>query len=130
VTLQKRAIRDVYCAPFNAHAKYLFKKSNTLAFKELYVKEICLFAFKFLHNQLPAACKNYLHVKIALSSYNLRTDSLCLRVPVNHTVLRDKFIEYTASKHWNTLPNDIREQACISSFKKSCLTSYAHRILK
>ena len=117
LTLQKRAIRTVHRAPFIAHSSPLFKKSRVLAFKDLYKKEVCLFTYKSINNYLPKFCNSYMQIKPVHTDYNLRYKPLCLIVPQNRTVLRDKFIDCVAPKIWNEIPYSIKASSSLSIFK-------------
>ena len=53
--LHKRAIRVINSASYNSHTEPLFKQSQVLAFKELYIYETMLFMHGHFNEMVPSS---------------------------------------------------------------------------
>ena len=59
VKLQKRAVRNIHRAKYNAHSEPLLKKSGLLALKDIFDFQCCKFYYKFKHSLLPDYFTNF-----------------------------------------------------------------------
>ena len=88
VILQKKAIRIICDAKYNAHTEPLFKSQKILPFNDLFSFFKLLFMYDYINNLLPSSFSNVwpsnearrLHHPAAGQNVNLRNDSL-LSIP-------------------------------------------------
>ena len=84
-----------------------------------------IYAFKCFHNLLPVDVTPLVERNIVTHSHHVRNiDNYALRVPVNRTVRRDKFISFVASKFWNGLSKELRESRSLAIFKSELKSLY------
>ena len=118
---QKRAIRIIVGANYNAHTEILFGQSKILKFDDLVNLNILNFISKFFHKKLPESFDNMFKV---LSSQ--RSKKLLISIP------KTKHLEYFPAvsfpKLWNNLRNEIRlsdsVKKSLSMIKKDYLLNY------
>ena len=83
VELQKRAVRIIHRAKYNAHSEPLLKKSGLLALKDIFNFQCCKFYYKFKHNLLPDYFINFFTLNNQIHIYNTRSSADLHRFPVN-----------------------------------------------
>ena len=118
---QKRAIRIIVGANYNAHTEILFGQSKILKFDDLVNLNILNFISKFFHKKLPESFDNMFKV---LSSQ--RSKKLLISIP------KTKHLEYFPAvsfpKLWNNLRNEIRlsdsVKKSLSMIKKDYFLNY------
>ncbi len=118
---QKRAIRIIVGANYNAHTEILFGQSKILKFDDLVNINIINFTSKFFHKKLPESFDNMFKV---LSSQ--RSKKLLISIP------KTKHLEYFPAvsfpKLWNNLRNEIRLSGSVkkslSMIKKDYFSTY------
>ena len=84
VELQKRAVRNIHRAKYNAHSEPLFiKKSGLLALKDIFDFKCCKFYYKFKHSFLPDYFTKFFTLNNQIHNYDTRRSSDLHRFPVN-----------------------------------------------
>ena len=77
--MQKRAIRVINKATYNAHTDPLYKKSGILKLNDQYELQAILFVNDFLSDKLPASFENVFRLKSDVqSAYKTRQSNLVL----------------------------------------------------
>jgi hypothetical protein len=114
--IQKRAIRFTNYSKRNAHTEHLFRSSNILPLKQLYVFSIAIFMFKFHHKFLPTVIDQMFQTNASLHSVNTRQRYL-LHVPQLRSNSSMKSIRFRGVFIWNQLPLEIYTNVSLSSFK-------------
>ena len=72
VILQKKAIRYMHKAHYNAHTKPLFYASNVLNIKYSYLLEVAKFMHDFTGRKLPIPLLNFFSSNLAVHQHNTR----------------------------------------------------------
>ena len=107
VKLQKRAVRIIHRAKYNAHSEPLLKKSGLLALKDIFDFQCCKFYFKFKHNLLPDYFTNFFTLNNEIHNYNTRSIAGLHRFPVNKS-RTDSCIRHYIPSLSNSLPPKLK----------------------
>jgi len=119
--LQKKAVRLICCAKFNAHTDPLFKKLSILKVQDIFQLRAIKFYFRYVQNQLPA----YFHDLYAVTS---RTHSYSTRgrenapLPRPNKITSEQCIRYYIPSMIKILPSYITDKVYTHSY--SGLSSY------
>ena len=70
--LQKKAIRAIACAKYNAHTSALFKTFKILKVDDIFRKQCLTFYFKFCNGTLPLFFHSFYTTNNSLHTYNTR----------------------------------------------------------
>ena len=117
ITLQKRAVRCIINAKYNAHTDPIFAKLGILKFKDLLdLNQIC-FVHKFISNKLPPSFDDFF---VKLPNFN-RNLSLSL-TSVRNKKMRN-FPSYAMPLIWNSLPLQTKRITSINTLKKNYAAS-------
>ena len=115
--LQKRAIRIVGKAQYNAHTEPIFGKLKCLKIHDLKISKTSEFMFKFINKNLPTQLLNeFTPLRMGRSKKFLseRTRSKKL----------EAFPKCKFPLTWNNLPENLRLQSSSKKFKKACKTHF------
>ena len=130
VKLQKRAVRIIHRAKYNAHSEPLLKKSGLIAQKDIFDFQRCKFYYKFKHNLLPDFT-NFFTLNNQIHNYNTRSSADLHRFPVNKS-RTDLCIRHYNSSLFNCLPTEVKNRFDIHStavfshgYKLSLLNKYS-----
>ena len=109
--LQKKAVRKISFAHFQAHSDPLFKDLNILKVADVIKMNNILFAHTALNNKTPAHFKNYFNIKqnnhrhqtrnAAASKYSFPSGSL--DIPKIRIESSKRQIKYACAKDWNDM---------------------------
>lgn len=117
VKLQKRAARIILQCPYNTSSSELFKNLQWMTFDNRCMYITALMVFKCKNALFPEYMSNLLSFS-SNDKYELRSSKrqnlLLPRLKTNYT--KDSFAYYS-SHIWNTLPQQIRQQNSLNSFK-------------
>ena len=84
--LQKRAIRIINRAKYNAHTEPLFKSNGVLQFPDIYTLKILKFYYKYIHNSVPSYFMNIFEPIINEHSYFTRPrNRILLQLPQHNS---------------------------------------------
>ena len=86
ITLQKRAIRTIKFAEFDAPSSPLFKNLKVLKIQDFVKLQNCLFVHDYLNNTLPCCFDNHFQTLAAVHGKSTKASELgCLYVPHSRT---------------------------------------------
>ena len=112
--LQKKIIRSINNRDYYEHTKPLFKNTNILTLFNLNKPHIGIHMFKALNG----------HIQVLQPNHNYPTRSYeNLNVSLHPISLYQHSLSYTGHKLWNTIPQHIKKQPILTSFK-NCLKKY------
>ena len=112
--LQKKIIRSINNRDYYEHTKPLFKNTNILTLFNLNKLHIGIHMFKTLNG----------HIQVLQPNHNYPTRSYQnLNVPLHTISLYQHSLSYTGPKLWNTIPQHIKTQPILTSFK-NCFKKY------
>ena len=72
VTLQKKAVRAVMCAKYNAHTEPIFKELKILKVEDIFIARCLKIYYWYKNNELPLYYQNMFEIPIAEHAYNTR----------------------------------------------------------
>ena len=118
--LQKRSIRIIANAKFNAHTEPLFKALSLLKVNDIFLMQQYKFIFKLENNLLPYNFQFSMFVRNnEIHDYNTRY-ATNLRIPQSRTNLAKKSIRFHIPKAYSNIPQCIKEKIYSHSFNGFC----------
>ena len=109
VKLQKRAVRIIHRAKYNAHSEPLLKKSGLIALKDIFYFQRCKFYYKFKHNLLPDYFTNFFTLNNQIHNHGTRSSAVLHRFPVNKS-RTDSCITHYIPSLFNSLPTEVKNK--------------------
>ena len=106
--LQKRAIRIIFGAKYNAHTSKLFKRHKLLKFDDIYKTAMIKFYYKYLHGSLPSYFNGIFDPVSLDHTYNTRQS--VPQFPQSNKLFTAKCIRYLIPKLIQNLPPCISEK--------------------
>ena len=119
--LQKRAVRIITKASFDAHTDPIFKELNLLKLHQIYSFQLGTFMFLYKKNSLPQSFTTFFPVVNQIHNYNTRT-AASFYIPSCRTKIRQFSIKYQGPTFFNKLNSDICESSSLSRFKSKLKT--------
>ncbi len=113
---QKKAIRCIYNANYNAHSSPLFKESKILKLVDIYKFQLCRMAFHFLNDKLPSPLKRMFTRNTDMHGINTRHIYDIYLPKVNYDIVKRSFI-YECPINWIQLDFAIKSITNLSTFK-------------
>ncbi len=113
---QKKAIRCIYNASYNAHSSPLFKESRVLKLKDIHKFQLCKMAYNFMNDALPSPLKRMFKRNIDIHDINTRHIHNIYLPKVNTNIVKSSFI-YECPNMWTKLDSAIKNSKHESSFK-------------
>ena len=121
--LQKCFLRIVYGTHRLAHADPLFAQMNSLKIDDLFQQSVRCFSFKLFNNMVPARMASM----ASKVNHSYRTRGSQNNFVINCSDHRS--LRYIVPKHWNSLPDCLKQSPSISTFKvnskKDLLSPYS-----
>ena len=118
--LQKRAARIILKADFMTPSKLMFETLGWLSVPKRLLYNKAILTYKALNNLTPAYISNLLTPLSEKHSRSLRSsENGLLCIPRSRSALYDRSFSHSASKLWNSLPQDIRTKSSLNAFKTS-----------
>ena len=114
--LQKRALRIITHSNYLAHSEPLFYNLKTLKINDIHIWQTGIFMYKYTFNQLPSSFHNTFTYNSTIHSYPTRhATDYHLENP--KLVVALKSIRHMGPDIWNALPNNLRHNTSLHSFK-------------
>ena len=117
VILQKKAIRYIHKADYNAHTKPLFYASNVLNIHYTYLLEVANFMHDFTRRKLPTPFLNFFSSNLTVHQHNTR-QVLDPHFSIIYNSIADKSILHRGPRIWSNIPQPIKECETKNSLKK------------
>jgi hypothetical protein len=114
--LQKKVVRILSNASYDAHTSPLFKSKMILKFEDIYLLNLGKFMFSYQNNLLPPSFSNFFSTTDQIHSHNLRTAGQ-FYVPFCRTKAKQFTVKYQGPKFFNSLNSEIRDSPSISTFQ-------------
>jgi hypothetical protein len=115
--LQKRVVRVLARAPFNAHTSALFQDLGILRIDQINFYQVAEFMYRYTYNQLPMSFSNYFKSSSDLHTYNTRNKSNKYFVEFSRTNIRKFSLNSWGPRAWNSLPSALRCTPNLYAFK-------------
>ena len=119
---QKKAVRIICRAKWNAHTNPLFFNLKLLTICNLNKLQTYCFMYKIVNNLLPDSLKSWFRYNSDVHNYNTR-GSTKLHITSHNTALRANSIIINGAKLWNDLNADIKILSSFYIFKGRCKLS-------
>ena len=116
VKIQKRAIRMISSASWDAHSDPLFKKLYLLNLKNIYVLNVMLFMYRFKKGSLPSLFDTMFVLNTEIHGHFTRQYN-CYHSPVWRLEVRRRTISVQGPYFWNLIRKKIDCNCSISTFK-------------
>lgn len=116
---QKKAVRNIDNAPYNAHADPLFAKFNILKIEKLHMLQSLQFMHKLHLTILPQALINLLSRFEAPHDTHTRYAHI-FRPPQTHLKVAHSSILFHGPRNYRSIPPHIREILNFKIFTKRC----------
>jgi hypothetical protein len=110
VKLQKKAIRHMCIAKFNAHTAELFKDNNLLTFQDIVKYHQSCLIRQYINNSLPSSFTG-MFADVSQANRSSRNDDYNLAVPNINYAFLSKFPKYDLVRTWNSLPITIKSES-------------------
>jgi hypothetical protein len=120
---QKKAVRIVTCAKWDAHTQPIFKELNLLTIPSLNLFQIYCFMYKVSKGLMPSAFQNLFVENFSVHDHFTR-QSAHLHIVKHRTTTRAFSIKIYGAKLWNDLtasaPDEIIHAPSFPVFKSKC----------
>ena len=113
--IQKKAIRSIYKANYNAHTSPLFKKSNILKLCDIFNIQIGKLVFKCINQLSPPSLSDLFTRNADFHSYQTRNNNNPRALKPNALLVSQNFV-IRAPAMWSTLPNKIKILKSLGAF--------------
>ena len=117
--IQKKAIRILTNANYNAHTDPIFKELNILKLKDMYSLSACKLMYQHIHNMLPTPLQNMFTLNRNIHNYNTRIRDNP-HFEKHRTTLALNTIKHKSPSIWNHIPNHIKYSETLKFFLKKC----------
>ena len=117
VILQKKAIRYMHKAHYNAHTKPLFCASNVLNINFTYLLEVSKFMHDYTRRTLPTPLLNFFSSNLTVHQHNTR-QVLDPHFSIIYNSIAEKSIIHRGPRIWSNIPQVIKECVNKNSFNK------------
>ena len=117
VILQKKAIRYMHKAHYNAHTKPLFYASNVLNINFTYLLEVSKFMHDYTRRTLPTPLLNFFSSNLNVHQHNTR-QVLDPHFSIIYNSIAEKSIIHRGPRIWSNVPQVIKECVNKNSFNK------------
>ncbi len=125
VKLQKKAIRIVNGATYNAHTLPLFRDNNILILTDMYKTEVLKFMYDIIAKLSPIKLIEMFMTNIDVHGYNTRQN---FHIRDRRTLKASKSLLHAGPQLWSNLPNEIRrlteKNLFKSKIKSHCIIQY------
>ena len=117
VTIQKKAVRAIAHAPYNAHTHHLFQRFKILKFQDIYRFYLGKYMYQQVNYLLPEPLLNKYYQCQDIHPYKTRQANQ-LHKQSRRTVKASNSFINKGLDHWNRLPNDLKDINCQKYFNK------------
>ena len=117
ISMQKRAVRIVGHAPYNAHTSPIFTEFKILKLPDIYTLHLGKYMFMQQHLMLPEPLIKRFTFNRDIHSHDTRQRD-CLHKCTRRTAIAAKSFMHRGPDYWNTLPEYIRLCPSIKCFNK------------
>jgi len=103
--MQKKIVRAIYGAPYNAHTEPIFKQLKIIKFEDLYKLQVAKFTYDFIRRKLPTPLMNiYSRREEHEQHHNTRRNTTyTLQTYIIRTTLASHNIAHTGPNIWNKI---------------------------
>ena len=109
VIMQKKIIRVIAGATYNAHTEPIFKHLRVLKLTDIYKMQVSKYVLNFLHNLLPTPLSNLFTLSSTAHEHSTRhCTALKLQTLPSRTVVTSQCIATMGPCTWNRLPSELQ----------------------
>lgn len=114
---QKKALRLINNAPYNAHTALLFKSSRLLKCRDIYQLQLAKFMFNIYHNNMSDTLQNVFITNDTIHDHNTRNRNNP-HIQTRRSALAQNSIMHEGPKLWQNLPEGVKSARTIHSFTR------------
>ena len=115
--LQNHAARIIIGAHYMTPSKEVLSKLGWAPLEERRNKLKAVMMFKIVNGLAPAYLNEMFQGVASTNAYNLRSSNKNLALPKARTDYYRKSFAFTGAKIWNGLPQSLKEEQCLETFK-------------
>ena len=116
--LQNRAARIISGLPYSVRSNEIRTRLGWSSLDEIRKQQKAIMMYKIVHGHAPRYLQEMFTRQLGSRVYGLRNSYLNLEIPQTRTShLRNSFL-FTGAQIWNSLPESLKTQKTINSFKK------------
>jgi hypothetical protein len=129
--MQKKVVRTIYGAPYNAHTEPIFKQLKIVKFEDLYKLQVAKFTYHFMRRELPTPLMNIYSRREELDQYrNTRRNTIyTLQTKIFRTIIASHNITHTGPKIWNKICTKIYLQKDQNFISTVCFIARLKRMV-
>jgi hypothetical protein len=116
---QKKAIRLISYAKWNAHTALIFRKLRIMSVYNINEFQTACFVYRSIHGLLPVQFSSYFTFNNLVHDHNTRQSTKIFQLH-HRTIARANSIKIYGTKVWNSLDAFIVESPTFSIFKYRC----------
>lgn len=117
VVMQKRAVRIIAHAPYNAHTEDIFQQYHLLKFQDIYHLYLGKYMFSQINDILPEPLLNRYTQCRQIHTHNTRQVNQLHKQSKRTVLVANSFI-HRGLDYWNKLPKDFKESITLTAFNK------------
>ena len=137
LTQQKKAIRKISFAHYEAHADPIFKELGILKLPDIIKMNNLLFVHRALNDKVPKAFKDYFKFQ-QFHNYNIRRNPNTaysippgsLELPTTNLLVGQKGIRYRCASDWNAILKELARIHPVSAINENWLKDLSSHQLK
>ena len=122
-TLQRKAIRIVCNAPYNAHTNILFRQTKNLTLEDNYHLQLSKFTFEYYNNSLPLGLSNIFVRNHDIHTHGTRHHNDPF-ISSRKSAFACKSILHVGPKLWHDIPMHLKNIESAKNFTKSLKRDY------
>ena len=124
--LQKKALRIIANAPYNAHTTPICANLGIMKMQDIYELQLARFIYSLYNNQVPKPLKTFFSLNSDIHQYNTRNrNNPVLRLHKTNVAARSI---YTRSyKLWYDMESDIKCSTSLKTFTKKYKRNILHK---
>jgi hypothetical protein len=117
IVMQKKAVRTIVRAPYNAHTNLIFQELSILKFQDIYNAHLGKYMYQQLNILLPEPLLHKFRFNRDIHVHNTRQRDQ-LHTQKSRTVLVANSFIKRGPDYWNSLPDEIQKCETVNLFNK------------
>ena len=118
VTQQKKAVRIIAGANYNAHTQPLFQNLQLLGIDDIYKLQLGKFMYQITKESVPAPLCSMFVLNTSIHDHNTRQRNNP-HIKSRASAFANKSITHAGSKLWNEIPTEISHKPSVASFSNA-----------
>ena len=120
--LQNRAARIITGMPYTVRSIEIRNQLGWFSLSEMRKQQKAIMMYKIVNGLAPSYLADMFISQYGSQIYNLRNSALNFEIPNTRTELYKDSFAFSGAKIWNSLPEDLKREQSLSTFKKKIKT--------